>query len=390
MELRKRYLLKPVMKDLAETMVFIGGPRQVGKTTLARDLIGENYNSQYYNWDKTAHRLKAIKGEWPAQAELIVLDEFHKHARWKSWIKGEYDVHHRKYKFLLTGSARLNIYRKGGDSLQGRYHYHTLYPFTYGEISGNESHVKPGEELIFNEDVKNDNLEILYQFGGFPETLLRQDSRFHRRWHNERMERFFKEDIRELTSLKNLGTLTLMADLLPEKVSAILSINSLANDLQVNFKTAANWLDVFENFYYLFRLPPYQTKKVASVRKEKKMYLWDWPLVENEGARIENLVALHLLKYCSFLYEYGGWRVSLMYLRDSTGREADFLVTFNNNPWFAVEVKNNEKKISKNLIYFKEKLNIPFCYQVVYHMEEEFLKSGIRVMPAAKFLSALI
>ncbi|MCP5104071.1 MAG: ATP-binding protein [bacterium] len=389
MALKERYLQDAVAEDLAESMVFIGGPRQVGKTTLARDIIGSRFKINYYNWDKIEHRVKALRGEWEPDADLIVLDEYHKHRKWKSWIKGEYDVSQGKYKFLLTGSARLNIYRKGGDSLQGRYHYYTLYPFTFSEIEGTLPQVKPGEELIFPEKIQKENLEILYRFGGFPAPLNKQAPRFHRRWHNERMERFFKEDIRELTMIKDIGTLTLLASLLPEKVASILSINSVANDLQVNFRTAADWLDVFDNFYYTFRLSPYQTKRIASVRKEKKVYLWDWPLVSERGPRVENIVALHLLKFCSYLYEYGGWKVSLMFLRDSTGREVDFLVTFDERPWFAVEVKTKDTKLSGGLVYFREKLEIPYCYQVVYDSDEDFIKSGIRVMPVSRFLAAL-
>ncbi len=389
MPLKDRYLKKAVCEDLPEGMVFIGGPRQVGKTTLARDIIGSGFKTSYYNWDKIQHRVKALKGEWESDAELIVLDEYHKHRKWKSWIKGEYDVHKEKYKFLLTGSARLNIYRKGGDSLQGRYHYHTLYPFTYNEMNGILPEIEPGAELVFPERADKDNLEILYRFGGFPQPLNKQAPRFHRRWHNERMERFFKEDIRELTMIKDIGNLTLMAALLPGKVASILSINSLANDLQVNFKTANHWVDVFDNFYYTFRLAPYQSKIIASVRKEKKLYLWDWPLVTERGPRIENVVALHLLKFCSYLYEYGGWEVSLMFLRDSTGREVDFLVTFEGRPWFAVEVKTKDTKLAGSLPYFKEKLGIPYCYQVVYDSDEDFVKGGIRIMPVSRFLAAL-
>ncbi len=390
MALKERYLEKAVLEDLSENMVFIGGPRQVGKTTLARDLVGSHFKTNYYNWDKVQHRVKALKGEWNPDAELIVLDEYHKHRKWKSWIKGEYDVHKSKFKFLLTGSAHLEIYRKGGDSLQGRYHYHTLFPFTANEMNTVLPEIHPGEELVFPENVDKENLEILYRFGGFPEPLNKQIPRFHRRWHNERMERFFKEDIRELTMIKDLGNLTLLASLLPGKVASILSVNSLANDLQVNFKTVANWLDVFDGFYYTFRLAPYQAKAIASVRKEKKLYLWDWPLVTEKGPRIENMVAMHLLKFCNYLYHYDGWNVSLMFLRDSAGREVDFMVTFEGRPWFAVEVKTKDTKLSGPLHYFKEKLAIPYCYQVTYDSDDDFMKGGIRIMPVSRFLGALI
>ncbi len=388
MKLENRYLSGPVEEDLLEKMVFVGGPRQVGKTTLARDCVASKYKSSYYSWDKIDQRKKALTGEWNPDVELILLDEFHKYREWKSWIKGEYDVYKDKYRFLLTGSARLNIYRKGGDSLQGRYHYYTLHPFSYAEINDFKPQVQPGQELSFKE--KGNDLDALITYGGFPEPFIKQEARFLRRWNNEQVERLFKEDVRELTNIKDIGSLTLLANLLPGKVASILSINSLARDLQVNFRTVSNWLDVFETFYYCFRIAPYQSKMIASVRKEKKLYLWNWSRLEEEGPKLENLVALHLLKYCDYLYDYEGWKVSLFYLRDSNGREVDFLLTLNQEPWFAVEVKTKETKLSGSLVYFKEKLRIPYCYQIVHRSMDDFIKGGIRVMPVEKFLTALI
>ncbi len=391
MEIKNRYLCSSIINDLSEKMVFIGGPRQIGKTTLARDLIASHFHSFYYNWDKIDQRKKALNGQWDPNAELIILDEFHKHPKWKSWIKGEYDVYKNKYKFLLAGSARLNIYRKGGDSLQGRYHYYTLYPFSYGELLNNKNIPQPGGELSFDQTDENPVFENLMKYGGFPEPLIRQNPTFHRRWLNERIERFFKEDVRELTMLKDFGSLSLLAHLLPEKVGSILSINSLSTDLQITFKTVSNWLDVFENFYYCFRIPPYQTRKFSAVKKEKKLYLWDWSEVKNESAKIENFAALHLLKLCSYLNETEGWNVSLTYLRDITGREVDFLVTFDDKPWFAVEVKTQDRNISKHLYYFKEKLGIPYIYQLAYRDDnEDYVKDNLRVMPLKKFFSGLV
>ncbi len=390
MAISDRYLTKFIKSDLAEKMVFLGGPRQVGKTTMARELISIHYKSQYFNWDKVVERNKALKGEWDSEAELVVLDEFHKYKKWKTWIKGEYDSLKNKYKFLLTGSARLNIYRRGGDSLQGRYHYLRLHPFSYGELQGFISPPDPGKELIFTDKPGLSDFEALLRFGGFPEPLFKQNNRFLRRWHNERLERFVKEDIRDLTMIQDFGSISLLGDLLPERTSSILSINSLARDLDVNFRTVAKWLDFFDLFYYSFRVPSYQSKKIASVKKEKKLYLWDWSQIENKGARLENLVASHLMKFCDFHYDIHGWKVALHYLRDSRGKETDFLVSLNNNPWFAVEVKSADENISKNLLFFKGKLNIPHTYQLVATGGRDFLKGDVRVMPVQKFLSALI
>jgi len=388
--MKKRYLTNSIKEDLGEKMVFLGGPRQVGKTTIARDIIAKEFKSAYYNWDKIKDRLNALKGEWPPDSKLIILDEYHKYSRWKNWIKGEFDTNKEIYKFLLTGSARLNIFRFGGDSLQGRYHYYTLHPFSLAEIKGLIPDIKPFEELVFHNNIEPDLLPLLLKFGGFPEPILKSNLRFWRRWQNEKIERLFKEDIRDLTRIQDIGNLSLMAELLNEKAGFILSINSLSHDLQINFRTTANWLDTFELFYYCFRVPPFQSKRIASVRKEKKLYLWDWSTIKEDGPMLENLIGSHLLKFCDYLYSYEGYKMSLSFLRDSTGREVDFLVTCDNKPWFSVEVKNTDTSISKNLYYFKKKLSIPFSYQVVKKCRKEYIQKGVRVMPADKFLTGLI
>jgi len=390
MGLKNRYLTPFIREDLGEKMVFVGGPRQVGKTTLARELIGSALKSQYYSWDKLSQRQKALKGEWESEPQLIILDEFHKHRKWKTWLKGEYDHYKKEYKFLLTGSARLNIYRRGGDSLQGRYHYYRLHPFSLAEIEGLSPQSKPGDKLVFKSQVKSADLSLLKTFGGFPEPLIKQNARHLRRWHNERLERFLKEDVRDLTLIQDIGSLSLLIELLPEKVSSILSINSLSKDLGVNFRTMARWLDLFEQFYYCFRISPYQSRKFSAVKKEKKLYLWDWSPIQDLSRKFENMVASHLLKYCHYLYDVQGWKVDLYFLRDSTGREVDFVICLNNKPWFCVEVKNKDTNLSKHLFYFKEKLEIPFSYQITSEGSKDFEKNGIRVMPAAKFLSAFV
>lgn len=389
MNVKDRYLHKPIQKDLKEKMVFLAGPRQVGKTTFARELLGAEASCQYYNWDNTAQRRKALKGEWSPAEKLVILDEFHKHSKWKTWIKGQYDTYKDQYQFLLTGSARLDVYRRGGDSLQGRYHHYRLHPFSMAELNASPAKAEPMQPLAIPERADIKHFETLLEYGGFPEPMLRQDSTHLRRWQNERLERLFKEDIRDLTRIQDMGNLLTLADLLPEKVASILSINSLANDIQVNFRTMSHWLDVFEFFYYCFRLGSFQSKKIASVRKEKKLYLWDWALLKQTGPKLENLVASHLLKFCHYLHDAEGWQVTLHYLRDKTGREVDFLVCHENKPWFAVEVKAQDEALSKNLIYFKEKLGIPHCYQITLSNKNDFVKSQIRVLPVSQFLGAL-
>lgn len=390
MDTEGRYLTSPIVDDLKETMVFLGGPRQVGKTTLATDLVGTSFKQAYFNWDKADQRRQALKGMWPSDCELIILDEFHKHSKWKSWIKGEYDSNKGKFKFLLTGSARLDIYRRGGDSLQGRYHYYRLHPFSVAELAKTKTNNQPGRELVFSDTKADSILEALLKFGGFPKPLIKQEEREWRRWQNERLEKVLREDVRDLSMIKDIGNLTLLAEMLPERVSSVLSINALAEDLQVNFRTVQNWLDVFERLYFCYRLSSFQSRKIASVRKEKKLYLWDWSVIPDEGDKLENLVASHLLKFCHFLHDCEGWKTELFYLRDNTGRETDFLVVCENKPWFAVEVKTGKPQVDTNLFYFRDKLKIPFCYQIVNRSDVDFVQGGIRVMSASKFLTAFV
>ncbi|MBI2339927.1 MAG: ATP-binding protein [Deltaproteobacteria bacterium] len=387
---RERYLTPSILEDLKEKMVFLGGPRQVGKTTLAVDIIGPHFASRAFNWDKLSERKAALKGEWPGDCNLIILDEFHKSKKWRSWIKGEYDTQKSRLRFMLTGSARMNVYRKGGDSLQGRYHYFRLHPFSVAEILSLKPPGIPFQPLQFAEKGNWDDLEALFQFGGFPDPFLRQNGRHWRRWGQERLERFFREDVRDLTQIQDMANLNLLADLLPERVGSVLSINSLAEDLQVNFRTVARWLDIFEELFYCFRIPPYRSRKIASVKKEKKLYLWDWSQVKDEGARWENLVASHLLKFCHYLADVEGYRAELYYLRDVTKRETDFLVTMDQRPWFAVEVKKSAEPPSPALFYFKERLAVPFSYQVAARTDKNCLNKGIHLLPASLFLTALV
>jgi len=185
-----RYLNEPIRQDLKEKMVFISGPRQVGKTTLAKTFL-ERKEHQYYNWDNRADRKKILAAQWPAVESVIVFDELHKYKNWKGWIKGEYDSHGARIRFIITGSARLDIYRKDGDSLQGRYHAHRLHGFSVGELRKTSSALVPGKEIEFPEKLEHDLLPALFQFGSFPEPFLKQNTRSLRRWQRERLDRFF-------------------------------------------------------------------------------------------------------------------------------------------------------------------------------------------------------
>ncbi len=384
-----RYLEESIQEDLQEKMVFLAGPRQVGKTTLAQNMINQNGPGAYYLWDNRHDRQALLKSQWPPEARMIVLDELHKYSKWKQWIKGEYDIHKNRLKFMVTGSARLDVYRRGGDSLQGRYHHYRLHPFSQNEINHMINPLSPFDPLSFLSKNHN-NLETLLNYSGFPEPLLAQNAKKHRRWQKEHIERFFREDLRDLENIRDLSSIQLLSDLLPHRVGSPLSLNSLREDLEVSHKALTHWMTIFEKLYYVFRLNPYSGNMVRALKKEPKIYLWDWTLIEDVGYRYENMMASHLLKFCHYLEDTEGYKIELWYLRDLDKREVDFLVTVNNKPWFAVEAKLSGHDLSPSLKYFGSRLKIPFLFQVVLKTEREFVKDAIHLIPANKFLTAFV
>ena len=388
-----RYLEAPAEADLERKMVLVAGPRQVGKTTLARRILERSASGVYLSWDNRADRQEIRKARWPGGAALVVLDELHKWRGWKGWLKGEFDKHRETTRFLVTGSARLDLYRRGSDSLQGRYHHYRLHPFSYAELvrEGREPvALEPGGALPVPARADREPLERLLARSGFPEPLLAGSERAHRRWQKERLDRFFREDVRDLEAVRELSSLQLLADLLPERVGSPLSLNALREDLDASHRGISHWVDVLERLYHLVRVRPHASPRVRALRRMPKAYLWDWTLVADRAARFENLVALHLLKLCHFLEDRDGHATDLRYLRDRSGREVDFLVTVAGKPWFAVEAKLSDTRIDPSLVYFRDRLSLRHCYQVVLDGTRDFVEDGIRCLPAAKLLAALV
>ncbi|MCF8144859.1 MAG: AAA family ATPase [Deltaproteobacteria bacterium] len=375
-EIHQRYLKEPVEDDLKSRMVFIGGPRQVGKTVFALGFLSppDIRHAAYLNWDDVQVRSSLMKGELPANQPLIILDEIHKYARWRNLVKGFYDTRKTQTAFIITGSARLDHYRKGGDSLHGRYHYYRLHPFSLTELNSNPSAT---------------DLELLLRFGGFPEPLFRGEEKFWRRWQRERTHRVIYDDIRDLERVKEMSLLELLAEELPRRVGSPLSIKNLREVLEVAHETVDRWVRVFERMYYCFRIPPHGAPRIRAVKKEQKLYLWDWTAVPDPSARFENLVACQLLKYCHFMEDSQGYGMDLRFLRDTDKREVDFVVLQEGRPLFAVECKTGEKDISHALFYFKERVNIPNCYQV-HTGTRDYEKEGIRVLPFFTFCRELL
>lgn len=370
----KRYLFLEIQEALEKKMVFIGGPRQVGKTTLCLEFIKPSLitNPAYLNWDDVRRKSQIKKAELPS-APTLIFDEIHKYKYWRNLIKGIYDTQHDEKKILLTGSARLDHYRKGGDSLLGRYRYFRLHPFSVSELKMSST----------------SDLQELLSFGGFPEPLFAKSEKEARLWQRERLYRIVNDDIADLENLKEYSLIESLAEALPDRVGSLLSHNALAEDLGVNPRTIAHWIEILENVYYCYCILPFGAPKVRAIKKTKKLYLWDWASISEEGPRFENLVASHLLKYCHYLEDTQGYKMELRYLRDTNNREIDFVVVQNKKPIFAVECKSGDRSVGPSLHYFRERTNIPKFYQV--HMKErDYVVDGnIRVLPFISFCKEL-
>jgi predicted AAA+ superfamily ATPase len=374
----RRHLERFVRDDLRSKMVFVGGPRQVGKTTFGLGLLGagtDESHPAYLSWDDLADRERLLQGALPPAQPLLLLDEIHKFARWRNLLKGFYDKHKSRVSFLVTGSARLDYYRRGGDSLQGRYHAYRLHPFSLGEVDG--SHAR-------------DTTERLLRFGGFPEPFLKGNEAHWRRWRRERQERVLYDDLRDLERVREVSLIELMLQHLPRCVGSPLSIKALSLALQVAHESVERWVSILERLYVCFRVAPYGAAKIRAVRKERKLYFWDWSQVPDEGPRFENLVAGQLLKYCHRREDAEGYAMELRFLRDTDKREVDFVVLREGRPEFAVECKSGERAPSAAARYFRTRTDIPAFYQV-HRGEKDYgsAQTDVRVIPFERFCEEL-
>jgi hypothetical protein len=369
---RRRYLLPQVRQDLLRKMVFVVGPRQVGKTTLALGLPGAS--AGYLSWDVPEHREHILKRELP-NSRLWVFDEIHKYRSWRNLLKGLYDGRRSGQTILVTGSARLDFYRFGGDSLQGRYHMLRLHPFS-------------AKELAIRTPA---GLTDLLKLGGFPEPFLGGSEVEARRWSRDYRNRLVREDVAGLERIQDLGNLELLALRLPELVGSPLSINALREDLQISHKTVDGWLKVLERLYAIFRLPPFGAPRIRAVKKEQKHYHFDWSLVPSEPARFENLIASHLLKWVHFEQDSQGRDLELRYFRDTDGREVDFVVIDGKRPQLLVECKWADAEVDRSLRYLKARFPEAEAWQVSATGKKDYVTPDrIRVSSALALLDRLI
>ena len=373
-----RFYTDTIKDDLLDQrqMLFVSGPRQVGKTTVARKLIEQH--GKYYNWDNRQHRLWILDSVAnTANAELleqlgvnelrdsrmlVAFDELHKYKDWKNYLKGFFDLYEKQLAILVTGSARMDTFRKGGDSLMGRYFHYRMHPLSLREISSSYDR----ESLLqVPQKPAADALQHLTDFGGFPEPFVKADKRFYNRWQQLRQQQLIYEDIRDMNQVQDIAQLDVLASLLKDQSGQVIRYSTLAKQLGVSVDTVRRWIVVLESFYYAFRVRPWFENITTALRKEPKIYLWDWSQVQDIGARNENLIASHLLKAVHWWTDSGWGDYQLHYLRTKDQKEVDFLISKDNKPWILVEVKTSGKApMNKHLGWFQEKTGAEYAFQV--------------------------
>lgn len=398
--------LAPIIEDLCfrqKKMAFISGPRQCGKTTLAKMLLNHRGHGQYWNYDETAFRrawTKDPKSTIPANPaeNIVIFDEIHKAKLWKRSLKGLFDTLDPKPDIIVTGSARLNIYKKGSDSLMGRYYHFRLHPFSLGELQTKapltpENLLQQSFKKLPHSAKRQNTLEQLLEFSGFPEPFLAQEQNILRLWRKGRTEKIIREDLRDLTRVLELSQIEMLVSLLPERVGSFLSKAALKDDLEVGFDTIRRWLNFLKELYYIFEIKPYSQKIKQSLRKEGKSYLWDYTEISDPAIRFENLIACHLLKFCHFWTDCGHGNYALFCLRDKKKHEIDFLICQNGKPWLPIEVKLNETTPSPNWIPFLKQLPCKSGIQLILkpnHWEQHKNQNiSVSVISAANFLHLL-
>ncbi len=388
---------------LHQQMIFLIGPRQAGKTTVS--LMAKDFTDQfaYLNWDNLDHRKIILEGvssvagfigldRISSKIPIVVFDEIHKYGKWKSFLKGFFDMYKGKVHIIVTGSSRLDVYKKGGDSLMGRYFPYRLHQLSLAEL---ERVGLSDKEINDPLPAQNKNFEKLLKNGGFPEPFLKDNSRFLNRWKTLRQQQLIQEDIRDLSRIQELGQIELLAEILRHQAGQLTNYSTLASKVNVSVDTIRRWVKTLQSFFYCYSIQPWSKNIPRALIKEPKIYLWDWINVEDAGSRVENFVASHLLKAVHFWTDRGFGHYDLWFIRDKEKREVDFLVTHDKKPWFLVEVKSSSKAgISKNLGYFQEKVKAKHAFQVVFDLEyiqkDCFQYSAPVIVPAQSFLAQLV
>ena len=380
-------------------MVFLSGPRQVGKTTLARERPAE-----YISWDRENDRRLILAGAEKIaekvgvselireRRQLVVFDEIHRYQRWKTFLKGFFDTYEKQVHVIATGSARMDVYKRGGDSMMGRYFPYRVHPFSVAEIL---APTIPDESLVRSPSpIEESEWKALTVFGGFPEPFAMRDRRFSRKWQDLRLEQLLKTDVRDVSRTLELDRIDVLARMLMNRSGSQLVYSSLARDLNVTEPTVKQWISVLKSLYFGFEIRPWFKNVENSLRKTPKWYLRDWATITDAGSRAETFVACHLLKAVEGWTDLGFGDFELYYLRDKQKREVDFLIARDKEPWFLVEVKKNNERLVDALSLFQRQTGAKHAFQVVldddYVNRDCFEYETPVIVPARTFLSQLI
>jgi predicted AAA+ superfamily ATPase len=382
-------------------MVFLVGPRQVGKTTIAKKIQAKFQKSAYLNFDSVKDRRLILSGQsfiediFPLNVltdsqPLVIFDEIHKHRDWKNYIKGFYDLYRDHYKIIVTGSARLDVFQSGGDSLMGRYFQYNIHPFSVSELISAENSVFLKDPV----ELSSENFDNLFKYGGFPDPYTNADDQYHNMWQSTRSKQLIHEEIRSIANLQEVYLLEMLAEILKSRAGQLLNSSNLAKQIGVTSQTVSRWISILDRFYYCFMIRPWFKNVTRSLTKDPKVYLWDWSLIEDEGQKVENFIASHLLKFANFYSDIGFGRFELFYLRDIDKREVDFLIVRDGKPFMMIESKSSEIKLSKSIEHFRLQLQPNFSLQTVFNADfvskSCFNGETPLVVPAKTLLSQLI
>ena len=378
-------------------MLFFSGPRQVGKTTASLAAVP---SENYLNWDNEEHRALILSGplaiarhfgvlDLKEELPIVVFDEIHKYRHWKRFLKGFFDTYEKRVRVIVTGSARMDVYKRGGDSMMGRYFLYRLHPLSVRELLDASL-----PKSLLSAPALCPDFDLLLEYGGFPEPFVQRNHKFSQQWQRFRLDLLFREDLRDLTRIQDIGQVEILAQLLSRQVGQLVDYTSLANRVKVSSPTIQRWIQALSNLYYCFTIQPWSRNISKSLLKQPKVYLWDWTMTHSPGARAENFIASHLLKAVQYWTDSGFGNFQLYFLRDTQKREVDFLITKNDEPWFLVETKNSSDSISSSLYHFQEQTKAPFAFQV--SLEKPFVNRDCFssdspiLVPARTLLSQLV
>jgi predicted AAA+ superfamily ATPase len=382
-------------------MFFLVGPRQVGKTTIAKKIQTKFQKSVYLNFDSVKDRQLILSGQsfiediFPLNIltdsqPLVIFDEIHKHKDWKNYIKGFYDLYRNHYKIIVTGSTRLDVFQSGGDSLMGRYFQYNIHPFSVSELISAENSVflKDPSEL------SSEKFDKLFKYGGFPDPYNNTSDQYYNMWQSTRFKQLIHEEIRSIANIQEIYLLEVLSEILKSRAGQLLNSSNLAKQVGVTSQTVSRWTSILDRFYYCFMVRPWSKNVTRSLTKDPKIYLWDWSLIEDEGQKVENFIASHLLKFVNFYSDIGLGRFDFFYLRDIDKKEVDFLIVRDNKPFMIIESKSSETKLSKSIEHFRAQLQPSFSLQTVFN--ENFVSKSCfsgeipLIVPAKTLLSQLI